>query len=326
MSVFKFLLTSVCLRNQVDGFQFARPTLHLETRTRLHSITYGRGADIWPPTNEDAVHLRDTFPNGQVPYSAIVTIAQHDMEAVHEGVEEAINGTMTLHDAPKRSKRKFVSRSIRRILRRAATKEELDSEEEIVGVDRTPIIVALTLLMQGLVRPMDGMVVVCITFYLTFLGMIARSPREYSDAPILPAMPPQGHVPAMVSNPLGIGILHSRLYDAWLKLGVIIGLVGPMLLLTHYVLFENNVMAARVCSRPTFLLCCQAISESFSRKVMVRIHKRHCIAAVLWHLLSHFYLLIQRRLFLCAFSSRCSTIQQDWDTFGTGHRNQCHWV
>jgi hypothetical protein len=164
MSFFKFLLTSVCLINQVDGFQFARPTLHLETRTRLHSFSYGRGADIWPPTNEDAVHLRDTFPNGQVPYSAIVTIEQQDMEAVHEGVEEAINGTMTQNDTPKRSKRKFVSRSIRRILRRAAAKEELDSEGEIVGVDRTPIIVALTLLMQGLVRPMDGIVVGCITF------------------------------------------------------------------------------------------------------------------------------------------------------------------
>lgn len=271
MPTFKLLLTSIWFLNNADGFQLARPAVSLARISSLHTFSYGRGADIWPPTNEDAVQLADTFPNGQVPYSAIVTIEQQDMELVHESVEEVINGTVTEAIAPKRSKRRFVSRSIRRILRRAAAKEELDSEGEIVGLDRTPIVVALTLLVQGLVRPMDVMVVACISFYLIFLGMIARSPRENGDAPILPSMPPQGHVPVMVSNPLGMGILSSQLYDAWLKVGVIIGLVGPMLLLTRYILFEKNVEAARVCSRPTFLLCCQAISESFSRRVMVRL-------------------------------------------------------
>jgi hypothetical protein len=49
--------------------------------------------------------------------------------------------------------------------------------------------------------------------------MVTRSPQESLEEPLLPAMPPQGHVPTMVSNPLGIGIFYLKAYDAWLKLG-----------------------------------------------------------------------------------------------------------
>eukprot|EP00980_Cylindrotheca_fusiformis_P001648 scaffold374_cov124-Cylindrotheca_fusiformis.AAC.7 len=271
--VFKLLLASCCTLLCADGFQFGRLGARKSHGTipRLQPSSYSRGAEIWPPTNEDSVHLTDTFPNGQVPYSAVVTIGQQDMEVVHESVEETINGTVQPETStPRRSKRRFVSRSIRRILRRAAAKEELDSEGEIVSMDRTPIVVAVALLVQGLVRPLDIIVVSCISFYLIVLGMIARSPRENSDAPILPSVPPQGHVPAMVSNPLGMGIKDSLLYDSWLKIGVIIGLIGPVLLLARLILVEKDFLAARVCARPTFLLCCQAISEALSRRAMVR--------------------------------------------------------
>lgn len=243
------------------------------TTTGLNSFSYGRGAEIWPATNEDAVLLSDTFPNGQIPYSAVVTIEQQDMASVHEAIEETINGTTTVVNdnatSKRRSKRKFVSRSIRRILRRAAAKEELDSEGEMIGLDRTPIVVATTLLARGLVRPLDVTLISFLTSYLTILSMVARRPRENGGAPILPALPPQSHVPVIVSNPMGVGIQMSRLYDAWLKLGVILGFVGPILLLTRYILFENNLVAAKACSRPLFLLCCQAVTESISRKLMV---------------------------------------------------------
>jgi hypothetical protein len=115
------------------------------------------------------------------------------------------------------------------------------------------------------------LLVAFLTSYLTILDMVARSPRESSGAPVLPSVPPQGHVPTMVSNPLGIGILYSKTYDLWLKLGVVIGLVGPILLLSHYMFFQKEMQAARVCARPIFLLCCQAISEAVSRRVMVSI-------------------------------------------------------
>jgi hypothetical protein len=234
--------------------------------------TYGRGAEIWPECNDDPVQLSDSFPNGRVPYSAILSIEQQDMAEVHESVEEMI----TTHDEKQRtrfSKRQFVSKGIRRILRRAAAKEELDSEEILFGdsvlVDKTPIVIAASLLFRGLVRPLDIMLVSFLTAYWTILSMVARSPRETSGAPLLPAMPPQGHVPTMVSNPLGMGIFYSKAYDAWLKLGVLIGLVGPLGLLSYSLFVQENVVAARVCARPIFLLCFQAISEAYSRRVMV---------------------------------------------------------
>jgi hypothetical protein len=295
-------------------------TLSTSTTTKLHTFSYGRGAEIWPATNEDAVQLSDTFPNGQIPYSAIVMIEQQDMAAVHEVVERSINHTVSVSETTteRRSKRQFVSRSIRRILRRAAAKEELDSEGEIVGLDRTPIFAALTLLVRGLVRPMDVLVVACLTSYLTILSMVANSPRESSEAPILPAMPPQGHVPVMVSNPMGMGILYSRLYDAWLKVGVIIGLVSPILLLTRYILVECNMVAAKVCARPIFLLCCQAISESLSRRVMVsslqQVISRE-MTAIVYCVTDFCYFIAPynhyRRLFHYVFWSQYCTILQD---------------
>ncbi|KAL3926693.1 MAG: hypothetical protein SGBAC_013372 [Bacillariaceae sp.] len=253
------------------------PNGHLPTATtQLHAFYYGKGADIWPPTNEDAVRLSDTFPNGQIPYSAVVMIEQQDMAAAHQAVEESINGTSTpaLTTKSRGLKRKLVPRSIQRILRRAAAKEEVDSEGEIVGLDRTPIVVALVLLARGLVRPLDIGLVACFTTYLYMLGMAARSPRQNGKAPILPAIPAQGHVPFLVSKPMGMSSLHSRKYDLWLKLGVLVGLVGPVFYLLHSATMSADsvsaMIAAGLCARSLFLLCVQAISECVARRVMVR--------------------------------------------------------
>ncbi|CAJ1951748.1 unnamed protein product [Cylindrotheca closterium] len=242
----------------------------------LHSFSYSKGADIWPPTNEDAVRLADTFPNGQIPYSAVVMIEQQDMTAAHQAVEESINGTLapvttTSGNYRRGLKKKLVPRSIQRILRRAAAKEEVDSEGEIMGLDRTPIAVALALLIRGLVRPLDIGLVACFTTYLIMLGMVARSPRQNGMAPMVPAIPPQGHVPFLVSNPMGMSSLHSRKYDMWLKVGVLVGLVGPVFYLLRSAISADSINAmiiAGPCARSTFLLCAQAISESVARRVM----------------------------------------------------------
>ena len=253
------------------------PTIS-SSSSRLWMNTYGRGAEIWPECNEDPVHLADSFPKGEVPYSAIVAIDQQDMNTLQETVENVITyhkediDTNNPEKGTKQqriSKRQFVSRSIKRILLRAAAKEELDSEAEN-GIDRTPIVVATALLLRGLVGPLDFLLVSFLTAYLTMLGIVARSPRELTGgAPILPSLPPQGHVPSMVSNPLGTGTTLSRTYDLWLKLGVLVGLVGPIALLTKYIFVEKEMVAARICAQSIFLLCCQAISEAVSRKVMV---------------------------------------------------------
>jgi hypothetical protein len=242
--------------------------------------TYGRGAEIWPECNEDTIQLADSFPNGEVPSSVILAMEQADMEAVHLRVRDAVQGgidvgdpmmTTTTTSMAKRSKRKMVSRGIRRILRRAAAKEELEFEEQAPStrISKTPYVVAIGLLVRGLVRPLDVVVISLLTAYFVILELAAKSPRESSTgAPTLPALPPQGHVPTMVSDPMGLSFTYSKQYDLWLKLGVVTGLFGPMTLLSRYMLLKD-MAASRMCARPILLLCCQAISEAFSRRIMV---------------------------------------------------------
>jgi hypothetical protein len=201
------------------------------------------------------VQLGDSFPNGQVPhpylYSAIISSTSReetdmDTATVHQRVEEREHN----NNIQRRSKRNMVSRTIRRILRRTAAKEELlESEAATNGLpaarsrsrmDRTPAILAMGLVARGLVQPLDILLVCFLTGYFTILHLVARSARDNSEAPMLPALPPQGHVPAMVSNPLGTGFLHSKLYDLWLKLGVVTGVVGPLLLRGRYLTLHDS--------------------------------------------------------------------------------------
>lgn len=273
------------LEKSLDRKSHGRQRL-LRSRTPLlpplSAFNYGRGADIWPECNEDPVQLQDSFPNGQIPYSAIMAVDMQDMAAVHNSFQESIASETTgpeLVDNSRRSGKKrraarfLVSKTVRRLLRRAAAREELDSEQAALDAtqgiwDRMPLVIAMALLVKGLVRPLDVGGVAILTTYYIILNMVARSPREGGLAPIMPATPPQGHVPMMVSNPLGIGTLYSTTYDIWLKVGIVLGLVAPLIQVADYIFRRNDIDAARICARPIFWLCCQAMSEVFSRQVM----------------------------------------------------------
>ena len=248
-------------------------SLSRRSRVVVNTASYGRGAEIWPECNEDPLQLADSFPNGVVPPSAIMAMDQADMDAVHNRVKEAVDDTgkqSSSSDGTTESTQRSWSKRITRILRRAAAKEELEFEEVHASMDKTPTVVALGLLLRGLIRPLDVVVVGVLTAYFVILHMAARSPRgDDVGAPTLPALPPQGHVPIMVSNPMGQSFTYSNAYDTWLKLGVLTGLFGPILYLTRLTV-KKEMVAARICARPIFLLCCQAISEAFSRRVMVR--------------------------------------------------------
>jgi hypothetical protein len=269
--------------------------------------SYGRGAEIWPESQDDAVQLSDSFPNGQVPYSAVIAIEKQDMKYFHQGIKASINhdDNPTEEDEedepvdvamvarasssddtkldPKsgavRRRKRLPARKrkyMRRILRRAAAKEELDTEGELSSVDKAPIFVALSLVLRGFVRPMDVLVVACCTTYLIVLNMAARSSRDLTGAPVMPATPPQGHVPTMVSQPLGRRTNDSVWYQTWLKAGILIGFLGPLALLARsYVTIKLGMgmtpqaAASRICARPLFLLCCQIVTESICRKSLV---------------------------------------------------------
>ena len=235
----------------------------------LNNNVYGKGADIWPESQEDAVELSSSFPNGIIPYSVIIQTNLDD--SIYQQQKQPQNQAQS---SGRRRRRRTGSRNyIKRILRRAASKEELDNEGEIKSIDKTPIAIGLSLVIRGLVRPMDVALVACWTAYFIILNMTARSGRRDSTAggqvPIMPALPPQGHVPAILTNPMGINFESSSSYRQWLNLGAVVGLIGPLSMIIYYIVKADMMDAARVVSRPLFLLCCQIVTEAISKKSLV---------------------------------------------------------
>jgi hypothetical protein len=233
----------------------------------LNNNVYSKGADIWPESQEDAVELSSSFPNGIIPYSVIIqtnlddSIYQQQQKQQHQAQSSG------------RRRRTRSRNYIKRILRRAASKEELDNEGEIGSIDKIPVAIGLSLVVRGLVRPMDVALVACWTVYIIILNMTARSGRRDSTAggqvPIMPALPPQGHVPAILTNPMGMKIESSSSYRQWLNLGAVVGLIGPLAMIIYYIVKADMMDAARVVSRPLFLLCCQIVTEAISKKSLV---------------------------------------------------------
>jgi hypothetical protein len=242
---------------------------------------YGRGAEIWPePPRDDVVVLADSFPNSHIPFVAIASIGEADiMDSIHQQEQKGGDRNTVVEfdqldvdqeDMSGQSKQQLQPRrrrsrkrdSLRRILRRAAAKEELDAESSdynnddpvllgepslwpfplvvrlfgmvlrgIRKLERTPaLVVSSLLLLQGWIRPLDVAVVSTITTYIMILTMASQSYREDSYVPFLPATPPQGHVPTMVINPLGRDFAtETGYYHNWLRLGAVIGCVIPTL-------------------------------------------------------------------------------------------------
>jgi hypothetical protein len=237
-----------------DSFRpFSRSIIPAQS-TRLHE-QYGKGATIWPPTNEGFVNLADSFPNGEIPPQVANALRLPSMDNSNET-------TVT----KKKTWMNILPRAVDRILRRAATREG-EQTTRAQALDRTPALVALSLLI--FVQPIDVLLVTFLTGYFCLLTQLARLSTK-GGVPSLPALPPQGHVPTLVSNPLGYNIANSPQYNRWLKLGVFTGLFAPVAWIMYHVLQKPNINSPVVASvamvaRPLFLLCCQAVSESVSR-------------------------------------------------------------
>lgn len=227
---------------------------------------YGRGAEIWPPPSEDKMLLENSFPNGVLPEEVVKTLQ-----------------SLSLPEKPKATRRKGllvrprkIPRALGRILRRAAsaqeeTEAEFGTNTSSLIMDKTPMFMAVALILTGMVRPLDALLVSFLTGYFVILFLWARSLRRDGITPVMPSLPPQGHVPHLVSNPLGAALTtYSPAYDIWLRVGAVLGLLAPVTLTLRYAVFTNQLDCARACARPLFFVCCQAISEAVSRRFLVR--------------------------------------------------------
>jgi hypothetical protein len=234
----------------------------LLSTSRLQQSTYGRGAEIWPPANEEPIRLENSFPNGILPDNVLDKI---------RNLETGLPPPPSESKGQRRRRRPYIPRTIRRILRRAAhAQEETVSEAgSYSAIDKTPIVLAIALVFTGMIRPLDALLVSFLSGYFVILYLWARSLRRDGVTPLLPALPPQGHVPNLVANPLGPGLTnYSMNYDYWLKTGALLGLLGPIVMMIRYAV-NQQMECARACARPIFFLCCQAVSEAISRRSVV---------------------------------------------------------
>lgn len=219
---------------------------------------YGRGAEIWPPTNEGIVDLKDSFPNGVLP---------DDVAKRYQQQRRIIEDEVVALDTPVEEKKKrrwsILPPRVARILRRAAAEEE--NEQATQPIDRTPAIVGLACL--SMVQPIDMLLVTFLSGYFCLLANWSKLASQ-TGVPSLPALPPQGHVPVQLSNPLGYNLSHSPIYNRWLKLGIFLGLIAPVIWIYHHA-YGGGCLDAALAGRPLFLLCCQAISESLSRRYLI---------------------------------------------------------
>lgn len=200
-------------------------------------------------------------------------------------------------------KRKIVRGAISRILKLAAKSEEqalLESSSSSVNyyplnpvlmdlltdrpVDKTPSsAIALILLASGLVPPTQLLCVIFLSGYMTLLAFIAASSkteggvsggdsdggRRNTMRTSMPSLPPQGHVPSLISNPLGRVLTDSRMYRIWLRLGTVFGFIGPLIAVGWYRFFVRDVGAASLVAKSVFLLCCQASTDAIARRMLV---------------------------------------------------------
>ena len=188
---------------------------------------YGRGSEIWPPTNEGPVLLSDSFPGGTVPSFVADALAEVGAESGSPAPPPAAPAPALRGQGQGQSgatsgrKRRILRTAVGRVLRRAATSERRSAAGDTSArggddafwdapVDRIPALMALLLAGSGLVRPTDVMAVAAWTAYLVGLALASGSPREI-EAPSaassagalaeLPALPPRGTFPAWYPTP-----------------------------------------------------------------------------------------------------------------------------
>jgi predicted RNA-binding protein YlqC (UPF0109 family) len=264
--------------------------------TSLFGEKYTKGAEIFPATNEERFKLTDSFPNGELPPSVQQVIDNQEQKIAEE--EEASNSdtgidndsddvsteissssssssssslssssTETPKIIPKRTR---VRKAIQTILRSAAESETETGKTPLINsnpINKRPPLTAIFLMTLGLIKPNHFLSVVFISGYLIALALLASSPKSVDNMnPIVWSVPPQGHVPSLLSNPLGM-IGNNQSYFTWLRIGEVFGYITPFLYLFKTVLAGHKHLSETIASN-VFLISCQIMTEEMSRKVL----------------------------------------------------------
>lgn len=270
---------------------------------------YTKGTEIQPATNQFQFTLGDSFPDGIIPDVA-QQILDEKGPLTEEQFEELnienlayINQDEESEKPEGRERRRRNTYGLFKILHRAARKQEeqLESSSEnflqkqlTQPIPKFPIVLLSFLAIKGLVIPSQMLFAVFFSGYLKFLGILAASPIDDNPSvlqPTLASLPPQGHVPDRIADPLGREFSNSDVYRNWLKIGELIGYVGPLAMIltkmvtstleTEYEFLATNFIFTKCaqlmsCGSNTivyiasslFLISCQMITEVVSKRVL----------------------------------------------------------
>ena len=248
------------------------PIARSTTTSTILREKYTKGAEIYPATNENQFKLTDSFPGGVLPPSVQATIDNVNLSDEEIKDEEEMEGdiptTTTVIPAEQIPKRTRVKKVIQKILRSAAESEtETAPLVDNRPLDKRPTLIAAFLMVLGLIKPNHFLTVVFMSGYLIALGLLSSSPKSVENMnPILWSMPPQGHVPSLLSNPLG-SIGNSQNYFSWLRIGVVFGYVTPFIYLFQTILAGHKHLSETIASN-IFLMSCQIMTEGMARKVL----------------------------------------------------------
>ena len=278
------------------------------TYTRIYS--YGKGSEIWPPTNEEPVRLASSFPGGVIPQPAqnlldFTSSSTATSDMTSEDAASTISSTQTtIRGHKRRAVRATLSHLLRSAAiassRRARSTETVESEyADQFGVPHTvqpaiskgPAILALILLATNCVNPQHLLSVIGMSIYFIGLASWCAAPKrgmstnDSSSKPIvnMPTLPVKGHVPILITNPLGASLTNSSVYRIWLRVGALLGVLLPTLVLaqltmgsklpvmtTSWLDVGNHVgEIKRIVGGPMFLLCCQALTEAVARTALL---------------------------------------------------------
>ena len=279
------------------------------THTRIYA--YGKGSEIWPPTNEEPVRLASSFPGGVIPQPAqnlldfsSSSTATSDMTSEDDATSTISSTQTTIRGHKRRAVRATLSHLLRSAAiassRRARSTETVESEyADQFGVPHTvqpaiskgPAILALILLATNCVNPQHLLSVIGMSIYFIGLASWCAAPKrgmstsDSSSKPIvnMPTLPEKGHVPTLITNPLGASLTNSSVYRIWLRVGALLGVLLPTLVLAQLTMGSklpvmtkswldvgNHVgEIKRIVGGPMFLLCCQALTEAVARTALL---------------------------------------------------------
>ncbi len=243
--------------------------------TLLFGEKYGRGAEIYPVTNEIDFKLTDSFANGILPPSVQEVIDKKedesttDLEELNQPSIENNNNNDDNTDNDEMKNNNSMTSAINSILRSAAKSQtEKSPLIDSTPLNKRPPFIAFLLLALGLISPKQILIVTFLSAYFIGLGFQASSPKSIDNMnPILWTIPPQGHIPKQLSNPLGNSISNDPNYISWLRIGVVLGYVAPIVYVVTTILNGQQILSETIATN-IFLLCCQITTEDVSKKVL----------------------------------------------------------